>query len=97
MMLSSIIGVYGAFLLACYDADNEEYQSICKIGKLLGSFEWSELYCQFNILYLLEKQNIRTLFYYYYYYFFGFSLKYHCTCLIFTMLFDRNWVFRSSA
>ncbi|OBZ79184.1 DNA ligase 1 [Grifola frondosa] len=48
--------VYGAFLLACYDADAEEYQTICKIGT---GFSEEALQAHYEALKPLEMTKVR--------------------------------------
>lgn len=36
------VGVFGAFLVACYDDDNEEFQAICKIGTGMSEKQMKE-------------------------------------------------------
>ncbi|KAI0639440.1 ATP-dependent DNA ligase [Trametes polyzona] len=48
--------VYGAFLLACYDADAEEYQTICKIGT---GFSDEALQAHYDALRPLETSTPR--------------------------------------
>ena len=48
--------VYGAFLLACYDADSEEFQTICKIGT---GFSEEALAAHYAVLQPLEMDKVR--------------------------------------
>ncbi|KAG5647971.1 hypothetical protein DXG03_007005 [Asterophora parasitica] len=48
--------VYGAFLLACYDGDSEEYQTICKIGT---GFSEEALQSHYKTLKPLELSKVR--------------------------------------
>ncbi|GBE77969.1 DNA ligase 1 [Sparassis crispa] len=49
--------VYGAFLLACYDAESEEYQTICKIGT---GFSDEALQAHYETLKPLEVTKVRS-------------------------------------
>lgn len=48
--------VYGAFLLACYDSESEEYQTICKIGT---GFSEENLQAHYDALKPLETTKVR--------------------------------------
>lgn len=48
--------VYGAFLLACYDSDSEEFQTICKIGT---GFSEEVLQSHYETLKPLELVKVR--------------------------------------
>ncbi|EGO02582.1 hypothetical protein SERLA73DRAFT_175993 [Serpula lacrymans var. lacrymans S7.3] len=48
--------VYGAFLLACYDTNTEEFQTICKIGT---GFSEEQLQTHYDMLKPLQSLNIR--------------------------------------
>ncbi|KAJ7125595.1 ATP-dependent DNA ligase [Mycena crocata] len=48
--------VYGAFLLACYDSDSEEFQTICKIGT---GFSEEVLQSHYDVLKPLELSKVR--------------------------------------
>ena len=48
--------MYGAFLLACYDGDAEEYQTICKIGT---GFSEDVLQSHYETLKPLELAKVR--------------------------------------
>lgn len=49
--------MYGAYLLACYDEDTEEFQSVCKIGTGFSDEDLKELAASFEEHKISEKSS----------------------------------------
>ncbi len=44
------MNTYGAYLMACYDPDRDEYQSVCKVGTGFKDEDLARLYAQMKPL-----------------------------------------------
>ncbi|KAK2366170.1 DNA ligase [Trifolium repens] len=49
-------GVYGSFLLACYDNENEEFQTICKVGTRFSDKNLKELFATLRSRVILKPK-----------------------------------------
>jgi DNA ligase-1 len=50
-------GAYGGFLLGCYNADSEEYQTVCKIGTGFSDENLDKFYKELSELIVSEKKS----------------------------------------
>eukprot|EP00750_Incisomonas_marina_P001214 INCI10990.2.p1 GENE.INCI10990.2~~INCI10990.2.p1 ORF type:complete len:751 (-),score=167.97 INCI10990.2:251-2470(-) len=50
-------GTYGAYLLACYDEDDDQYQSVCKVGTGFGDSDLATLYDTLKKTVIPEPKN----------------------------------------